>query len=338
MTTGTGFIPIGKETSKTFNGNFNGNNYSINSIYINTEKIGGLFGCTNEATIKNTTIKGEITSTKEKAGGIIRDAKKTNVEKCINYATIITTNDNPTYISDGGISYTNSYSGGIAGSLGNDGIVNECINYGKIITNKTYAAGIVAFCDGIIMNSINYGEIITQGSIAAGIASFKYSGRSEGTIIINCANYGNIKSPYIGGGIWGQQIAGKVFIYNSYNLGNIQSEQIAGGIYGKTYLTTTTNITNCYNEGIVYGKTSTGGILGYVYGGTLSITNSYYLDNVEKEIGNIEQGTSIKYSSTEKEIVLSGLNNYIDSNSEITNEWLHWKIEDNNIVYENINK
>ena len=329
MITGTGFEPIGNAGNKTFNGNFLGNECSINNIYIDTENVAGLFGYTTNAAINNLTIRGKIQSTKDKAGGIVGNASKTSIEKCINYATVTTTNDNPSYGNDGGVTYTNSYSGGITGYL--SGTVNECINYGKIATSKAYAAGIVAFCCGTIKNSTNYGEIVSNGSVAAGIGGYEYA-YSEMTII-NCANYGNVKSAYIAGGIWGNQIAGKIYIYNSYNLGKVESEQIAGGIHGQSR--TSTTITNCYNAGMITGKNNQGGIIGYHidYGTALVITNSYFIDNVEKEIGNRDTNTSMKYSKGEQQIVVNGLNDYILNNQTTVSEWFNWKIEDNEIVF-----
>ena len=170
---------------------------SILSLYENSEKRCGLFGQTNQAIIKNITVDGNITSTKETAAGIAVVSIATTIENCTNYATINTTNENPSYLSDGGITFTNSYSGGIVGRLETDSSVNNCINYGTIRTKKTYAAGIAGFCQGKVNNCVNYGDIYSEGSAAAGIGGFKYDGSETGTIIMNCCNYGNISSTFV---------------------------------------------------------------------------------------------------------------------------------------------
>lgn len=333
MTTGSGFIAIGYENE--FKGIFDGENNKILSLYENSEKRCGLFGQTNQAIIKNITVDGNITSTKETAAGIAVVSIATTIENCTNYATINTTNENPSYLSDGGITFTNSYSGGIVGRLETDSSVNNCINYGTIRTKKTYAAGIAGFCQGKVNNCVNYGDIYSEGSAAAGIGGFKYNGSETGTIIMNCCNYGNISSTFVTGGIWGHQIAGKVSIYNCFNLGNLDGKgDVTGGIYGKTYGTTTTIITNCYNGGHINGKNYEGGIIGSNNGGSITITNSFYIDNVDKAIGNGSYQNATKYSKDNIDNVMNELNNYIKNNSELTKEWKTWTIDDNNIVFQ----
>ena len=61
LTTGSGFKPIGG-SNIAFHGNFDGNNKTINNLYINNETEGvnlrlGLFGEINNATVKNITLK-----------------------------------------------------------------------------------------------------------------------------------------------------------------------------------------------------------------------------------------------------------------------------------------
>ena len=298
MTTGSGFIAIGYENE--FKGIFDGENNKILSLYENSEKRCGLFGQTNQAIIKNITVDGNITSTKETAAGIAVVSIATTIENCTNYATINTTNENPSYLSDGGITFTNSYSGGIVGRLETDSSVNNCINYGTIRTKKTYAAGIAGFCQGKVNNCVNYGDIYSEGSAAAGIGGFKYDGSETGTIIMNCCNYGNISSTFVTGGIWGHQIAGK----------------------------------NCYNGGHINGKNYEGGIIGFNNGGSITITNSFYIDNVDKAIGNGSYQNATKYSKDNIDSVMNELNNYIKNNSELTKEWKKWTIDDNNIVFQ----
>lgn len=99
-------------------------------------------------------------------------------------------------------------------------------------------------------------------------------------------------------------------------------------------LVVTAIITNCYNGGHINGKNYEGGIIGFNNGGSITITNSFYIDNVDKAIGNGSYQNATKYSKDNIDNVMNELNNYIKNNSELTKEWKTWTIDDNNIVFQ----
>ena len=72
MTSGTGFIPIGNSAGTVFLGNFNGNDYKIDNLYINNTEVNyiGIFGWITNATIKNLSITGNITGN-QNVGAIV---------------------------------------------------------------------------------------------------------------------------------------------------------------------------------------------------------------------------------------------------------------------------
>ena len=81
---GNGFKIIGMDTQKNqFWGEFDGNHYSINNIYMKQ----GFFGEIQEATIRNIYIEGNLQS-ENRAGGIIRSAIKSYVYNCYNNVTV----------------------------------------------------------------------------------------------------------------------------------------------------------------------------------------------------------------------------------------------------------
>ena len=60
MTTGSGFIPIGKTLQTQFCGNFEGNYFEIKEIYINGIESIGLFGYVSDGNIRNLGLHGKI--------------------------------------------------------------------------------------------------------------------------------------------------------------------------------------------------------------------------------------------------------------------------------------
>ena len=75
-TTGIGFTPIGVNKDILFQGNFDGANYKISNMYINSNRTSdyrdGLFGNVGGSTITNLTVSGAIISSgNSDAGGII---------------------------------------------------------------------------------------------------------------------------------------------------------------------------------------------------------------------------------------------------------------------------
>lgn len=320
VTTLNGFVPIG--ISKNFSGVFDGNYFEINEIYINRDENAGLFGYVNNATIRNLQVSGEITSCKNTAGGIVARVKNSNIENCTNYINVNSVNDTPSYGYDSGIIYGDSYVGGIAGGT-SDSVIDNCKNYGKIYSKVADAGGITGNCGSIVKNCKNYGEIY-GGHIGAGISTYEYCLTAN---IYNCTNYGDISSDGIAGGIWGYDNSGTVNIYNSNNVGLVTSEGNAGGICGGSHPGTSKNIKNCSNIGkIVGGSNATGGIVGMLWGSNITITNSYYINNIEKSIGNSNSTWATKFNKEEFDSIKEKLNNYIDSNTDTTNEWLYWEV------------
>ena len=87
LTTGNGFMPIGKTSELAFKGTFDGNNYTISHLRVERNaKYVGLFG--NSITIQNLTIKDSYIKGNECVGGIIGIAKKT-VFNCKNVNTYV---------------------------------------------------------------------------------------------------------------------------------------------------------------------------------------------------------------------------------------------------------
>ena len=256
---GSGFTPIGESISESFSGIFNGQNYEIRNLYINSyNEYVGLFGYVSNAEIKNIGITGEINSDAAMSvGGIVGDSGKSNISYCYNKCTI---NVNS--------SKYNVVIGGIAGQGVN---ISNCYNLGNISVNFEGKGGTLV--GGIVGQGVNISNCYNSG-------------------IINCIN--NSIGEKNGSSISGNSFVGGIVgrygnIINVYNTGNISSSMtnnknigynITGGISGEC-----DSVSNSYNTGEVSSSTNssetimnTGAITGIG-----SANNCYYLENIELE-------------------------------------------------------
>ena len=143
------------------------------------------------------------------------------------------------------------------------GTFKNCENYGKVVSYKSQAGGILAYTSyGAVAEScVNRGEInmvaCTGNAHLGGIfGSLAYT-----TIVKNCANYGAINGAlgtggHNGGLVGRSSITGKstVLIENSINFGNVKSNSAASAAGISSYVyggTDSSTIRNCINAGKV---------------------------------------------------------------------------------------
>ena len=152
----------------------------------------------------------------------------------------------------------------------------------------------------------------------------------KNTKIINCSTEGELKGNNSGGIVgWSWEYSGSnCNIFNSYNVAKISGNN-AGGIIGLNSYSHDTKVYNCLNMGNIDGAIK-GGIVGRV--GTLEyeivkIYNSFYLNDSEKDIGNLNELQAIKFDKDNLKEQIDNLNKYIESSDEIdTSLWKKWKI------------
>ncbi len=352
----SGFKPIGTDLDNyTYAMNakdFDGDNNSIEQLYINTNGRAGLFG--NAAAVSNLKLTGTVISTGDYAGGLggktISYVKNCTInvnvqsegshtggivggyvkaENCINYGTV-----NGKY-----------QVGGIAGGIG--GTMTNCKNYGNV-TGKNTVGGI-AGQQGWAINCINYGKVVATEHRAGGI-----NGNNGGQRIDKCINYGEIIAPDYVGGIVGNGgritnsinkgkvtgtktensyvggisgIFNDIPIENCLNEGELNGRQLTGGIVGGMPFTQSENskIVNCFNIGKVTGKEYVGEIAGGKDGyGTHYVQKCYGIEGRNELFGGmksrpgrgfIEIDENSKLYSEEyvkKQEFLDILNNYVD--------------------------
>ena len=218
-TAGSDWIPIGKDASNVNNklGTFEGNNYIIKGVYINTtDSFVGIFG--NSNTIQNLTVKDSYITGDYMVGGVVGRIRKGKLENCHNKNTSVTA-----------LSEEMSSVGGIAGEASTSNTISKCTNSGTItgkgITYGGYVGGIVGYGlqSVIITGCTNNGTIKGEASQVGGIIGIA----KNNSKISECVNNATVSGKKSVSGIIGETTC---VIEKCINNGNIKGKdmQVAG--------------------------------------------------------------------------------------------------------------
>lgn len=207
--------PIGNTTNK-YMGTFDGNNKTITNLYINaSQRFMGLFGYTNQSTIKNLSFENaNVTNTQDFIGILVGYAG--------NGSTLQNIKISETCQIKG-----SNYTGGIAGIL--DGNAYNCVNYATV-QGKEQVGGLFSSYDSSksITACANYGKVTASSQWVGGLVGYFNNGTIQ-----DCANYGDVKGTYRVGGMAGFVSSGK--IQNVFSYGNVSatnSTQYIGMAFG----------------------------------------------------------------------------------------------------------
>jgi hypothetical protein len=289
------WTPIGSEASP-FKGVFDGDNHTINGVFINTELgFQGLFGSIDGAVVKKINLNdcsitaGDFVINNDNNAAIVGYCKNGVVEECTFSGTF---NNN------------GNAAGGIVGKVeGSKSSVLNCHCSGYIFASGgCRVGGIVGFNkDGLIEDCSNSAMIRGSGYYVGGIAGQSYNGS-----VINCFNITIVSGTSNIGGLVGVNMYG--FVCNSFNTGDLYGYS---GMYGENHGSTMGGITgfnsgaliNCYNTGIINTPSREeckyiGGVVGNNMGNT---TYCYYLKRCavnaigiyQNGVGSIERNTSV---------------------------------------------
>ena len=169
---GQGFTPI-----DNFSGIFDGQYCEIKNIYVNKDGNSAFFINTNNCTIKNLVLDGNIVGSLSVGGLISHSSGNTTVENC-------GTNINIKNISSDAL----ARSGGIVGLAEDNTKIINCYNLG-IIDGGNYIGGIVGqFYNSFseIINCYNKGDVKNSSYVQGGI-----TGWWAGNTLKNCYNIGD---------------------------------------------------------------------------------------------------------------------------------------------------
>ena len=211
-----------------FTGVFDGNNHIVSDLYVNDNDVLGLFGCIQNAEVKNVSIEGQLVLGSY-LGFVVGLSFDSNISDCT---------------ASGTIQAYGHKVGGIVGhfvakKIGNDTVfVKNCINNANISEGVFSLGGIAGYTtmengNVVIKNCVNNGEIgeVSNTSFAGGMVG-------EGDFILrNCHNYGKAIFTVM-------SCCGNEALITGYGHDSLADELLVGGISGADG-----TICNCYNRG-----------------------------------------------------------------------------------------
>ena len=257
------WVPIGNN-KKQYEGTFDGNGKTITNLYINASQIFmGLFGYTNQSTIKNLTFENaNVTNTQEFTGILVGYTGYGNTLQNIKISE--------TCQIKGG-----DYTGGIAGIL--DGNAYNCVNYATV-QGKEKVGGLFGSYQktgNSITACANYGNVTATSQRVGGLV-----GDFSGGTIQDCANYGNVKGANSVAGMAGFVDKGK--IQNVFSYGCISA-------------------TNGTEVGMVLGYSKYGATEGMVayYSGAKLTANSQEITVKAFGSGNLSEDNATGFTETQ---------------------------------------
>lgn len=255
---GEGWNPIGTSSS-SFTGTYDGGNYVITDLEVKGEgkDYQGLFGYTEEATIRNVGLIDNTVTGANYVGGLMGMA---------NSSTTISNS-----YSTGSVIGTGNYTGGLLG-FALSSKINDSYATGSI-TGVRYTGGLLGSAiSSPISNSYFTGEAKgIGGGYTGGLTGF-----ANDSTISNSYATGSVEDAGDNtGGFVGQYVLGE--ISNSYATGSVSSSgNLVGGFVGMAY--NSVNISNSHATGSVTGANKVGGFVGSA--NEVTISNSYAIGSV----------------------------------------------------------
>lgn len=230
---GAGWIPIGKSYALYFSGSYDGQDHTINGIYINRPEMDniGLFGFVRNAIGISNVVLLNI----EVTGGIIVGTLAGQIE----YSQISNCS------SIGTVSGEHSV-GGLYGG-GSNALIENCNFTGLFVEGNEFVGGLVGYISfDTIINSYS-SAVVTGEKYIGGLVGYGFF--SE---LSDCYSSGSINGDLQVGGLIGQFLSST--LSNSYFSGNIDANFIIGGIVGEIQLSTVSNSFYNYENTYINGE------------------------------------------------------------------------------------
>jgi hypothetical protein len=331
---GAGWDPIGDydpwDPSKSFRGNYDGNGYSINNMFIErlVESNLGLFGSILGCKINNVRlINFLIHSEQGYLGGLSGIAYENNISNCYAEGKIQGYSQigllfgffEQYSISNchvkGEITATGSNIGGLVGLCSITDLVTDCSSEVKLYADRLMVGGIfgMSIALGVFSKNSSNCEIVAAGE-AAGcsgglIGSLNPSLRN--CFISECYSIGSLIAKYdvVSGGLIGEIFTtnDSTIINNSYSKVNVQGNKAVGGFVG--FIDENATIKNCYSTGLITGNSNIGGFIGKIDSlNTVIITNSYW--DMETS-GQTTSAAGEGRTTTDMTVPVYGSNTYV---------------------------
>jgi hypothetical protein len=278
---GSGFPHIG-----TFQGNYDGDGYSISNLFINrTGGNGGLFGYLFGATIKNLTISNpNITFTSGQSNGIV--------------AGMAGSSSTVTNVIVSGGSFTNTGTSfaqsGFIGDIWNS-TITSCSTSATVTSNGSMTGGFVGRIQGA--STFNFCSSSSSVSMTGSVSRIGgFAGQTEhssGTVTFNsCYSTGSLSGGGLSGGFIGLCF-GLINFNDCYSRGNLTSVGWpAGGFLGDGWTSAASNtvvFSRCYSTGSI-SLASGGGFGGSDYS-FFSYNNCFWDNQSSGKTASVGAGT-----------------------------------------------
>jgi hypothetical protein len=249
---GLGWIPIGdcgdnycvQEPNILFEGSFDGQNFSIFNLTINSSgKNGvGLFGASS-GNISNIILFGvNISAFNESIGGLVGWQEDGIINNCF---------------VQGNIQGSGFKVGGLVGRVGGT-VVNSYSDINiNIDTEQNAIGGLAGTISGIVINSSSVGIVNVSGEYVGGLVGRLYNGS-----IVDSYSSVNVYGDSHVGGLVGRHFNGSII--NSYSTGNVIGNNSIGGLIGSSMrgklYNSSLNIT-----GTILGISEVGALIGTLH-------------------------------------------------------------------------
>lgn len=269
-------IGYGVDTSVE-NCHVTGNIISVGNVS-NYSYTAGIMGRAQGGSIKDCSVKANISAVSNHSGGIAGTVSNLHVENCS--AEKGTTVCGAYYV--GGI---------VAHGSGEGMLLRNCRSEATVNAGTKQAGGIISYITGGKIEGCVFsgaGLVSSRGENVGGIVG--YTNPSSEVVIDRCASYGSMGGQYNVGGLVGQMATGssKVTITNSAAIGvevrsngfNNYNYALAGGLVAWCTGNGSGRIINCVSrpacvEGTVVANGGLGGLLGYQSTKDCSVENCY---------------------------------------------------------------
>lgn len=277
------WTPIGTSAEYAFKGTFDGNNNTIQGVYVNNGSDNtGFFGLTSGATLQDFRLENSyigMSATKNYVGGIVGRATNSSLMNIYSNAAVIATKG--THQGVGGLA-------GIFEAPDGNGTISNCWFEGTVNTKGRQVGGIVGRVYQNGKDSVNGGQLLIQDCISNGIVKSTYQ-HASGTYLCNIGG--------IAGAISVDNTVNDMLveIINSLSLSIIiSSDETGGTVVGN--LAESTTFENVYTTGLIEGNE---------------------IDGVWINNGAIIEGQPVVLSQT----ALTGEDAYIYTELDFTNVW-----------------
>ena len=313
-----------------FTGVFDGNGCVLGSLTINAPAKDhiGLFGCTNNATIRNLRVGNVDITGQNWVGGLVGLVSDNtgSLAACgvtgsvsgVNYVGGLVGFNSAcpftTCYATSSVTGAGSYVGGLIGE-NFSGSMTDCYATGSVSVAGYDAGGLVGlnrglltscYATGLVSGSFYVGGLVGYNDAAA-ITNCHATGTIEGTGdtvggLVGCNDQGSIIRCYAAGSVSGINDVGGLTGMNEsgmltgcYAAGSVSGAVNVGGLTGENYSDST--VTFCYATGSVSGTSYVGGLVGENYTSG-SVTACYAAGPVSGTTSNVGGLTGGNYSSS----------------------------------------